>query len=297
MKIIGTTRNIEKTKKYFADFLTNNSFEIIIQDIENTIDYEGNIDYIIDCAGYASAHHIVNNPVDIIKANTIGVINILEFARNKNVENVVFTSTREVYGKVNDKKSYDENSFGLMNHMELRNCYPESKKMSENILLSYHEQYGIPYTILRIAHTYGPTMTLANDGRVMSDFLNYYLNNQNIILNSNGTAVRSFCYITDIVYGIILTMVNSKNEVYNLSNEREPYEIKDVAQMIVDTNKNKNLKVEFNITNDEKVIKGYNKIPVIPMSTKKIEELGWKPVIKLRDGLNRTINYFENVGD
>ena len=107
MKIIGTTRNIEKTKKYFADFLTNNSFEIIIQDIENTIDYEGNIDYIIDCAGYASAHHIVNNPVDIIKANTIGVINILEFARNKNVENVVFTSTREVYGKVNDKKSYD----------------------------------------------------------------------------------------------------------------------------------------------------------------------------------------------
>ena len=154
MKIIGTARNIEKTKYYFKNFLSNPDFKIIIQDVENPINYTGNIDYIIDTAGYASAYHIVNQPVDIIKANTIGTINILEFAKSKNVENVLFTSTREVYGKVIDKEKIDEKSFGSMNHIEVRNCYPESKKISENLFISYNEQYGIPYTILRIAHTY-----------------------------------------------------------------------------------------------------------------------------------------------
>ena len=297
MKIIGTARNIEKTKYYFKNFLSNPDFKIIIQDVENPINYTGNIDYIIDTAGYASAYHIVNQPVDIIKANTIGTINILEFAKSKNVENVLFTSTREVYGKVIDKEKIDEKSFGSMNHIEVRNCYPESKKISENLFISYNEQYGIPYTILRIAHTYGPTMTLSNDGRVMSDFLNFYVNNKNIVLNSSGTAVRSFCYITDTIYGIVLALINSKNEIYNLSNETEPYEIKDVAEMIVNTNPKKNLKVEFNISNDEKVKKGYNKIPVVPMDTKKIEKLGWKPNVGLAKGINRTIQYFEMEGE
>ena len=297
MKIIGTARNIEKTNYYFKNFLSNPDFKIIIQDVENPINYTGNIDYIIDTAGYASAYHIVNQPVDIIKANTIGTINILEFAKSKNVENVLFTSTREVYGKVIDKEKIDEKSFGSMNHIEVRNCYPESKKISENLFISYNEQYGIPYTILRIAHTYGPTMTLSNDGRVMSDFLNFYVNNKNIVLNSSGTAVRSFCYITDTIYGIVLALINSKNEIYNLSNETEPYEIKDVAEMIVNTNPKKNLKVEFNISNDEKVKKGYNKIPVVPMDTKKIEKLGWKPNVGLAKGINRTIQYFEMEGE
>lgn len=293
MKIIGTSRNIEKTKYYFKNFVSDYNFQIIIQDIEKSINYDGNIDYIIDTAGYASAYHIVNQPVDIIKANTIGTINILEFAKNKNVKNVLFTSTREVYGQVINKEKLDEKSFGSMNHVEVRNCYPESKKISENLFISYNEQYGIPYTILRIAHTYGPTMTLSNDGRVMSDFLNFYVNNKNIVLNSSGTAVRSFCYITDTIYGMILALLNSKNEIYNLSNEKEPYEIKDLAEMIVNINPKKNLKVEFNISSDEKLKKGYNKIPVIPMDTKKIEQLGWKPNICLLEGVNRTIKYFE----
>ena len=297
MKVIGTSRNKEKTKAYFKDFISDENFKVLLQDIEKPIICDDKIDYIVDTAGYASAYHIVNQPVDIIKANTIGTINILEFAKNKNIENIVFTSTREVYGKVSDKEKLDEESFGSMNHIEVRNCYPESKKMSENLFVSYHEQYGIPYTILRIAHTYGPTMTLLNDGRVMSDFLNFYLNNKNIVLNSNGTAVRSFCYITDTIYGMILTLLNAKNEIYNLSNETEPFEVKDVAEMIVKSNPSKNLKVEFNISNDEKVTKGYNKIPVIPMDTRKIEQLGWKPNICLLEGLKRTINYFETEGD
>lgn len=265
-----------------------------MQDITNDIKYDNNVDYIVDTAGYASAYHIVNNPVDIIKANTIGIINVLEFAKVKNVTNVLFTSTREVYGKVENVSSINEEMFGLMNHLEVRNCYPESKKISENILASYNDQFGIPYTILRIAYTYGPTMTLANDGRVMSDFLNFYANDENIVLNSAGIAVRSFCYITDTVYGMLLALIYGKNEVFNLSNETEPYEIKDVAKMIVDIRPEKKLKVEINVSKDEKVIKGYNKIPVIPMNTSKIEKIGWHPTVKLNDGLTRMLDYLDN---
>lgn len=297
MNIIGTSRNLQKTNHFFKDFIPNKNFIIINQDIENEIKFAGKVDYIVDTAGYASAYHIVNQPVDIIKANTIGTINVLEFARKKDVENVLFTSTREVYGKVENVSKLDEQVFGSMNHLDVRNCYPESKKISENLFVSYNEQYGVPYTILRIAHTYGPTMTLSNDGRVMSDFLNFYVNNENIVLNSYGTAIRSFCYITDTIYGMVLALLNSKNDIYNLSNETEPYEIKNVAEMIVNINPNKKLKVEFNVSTDEKVIKGYNKIPVIPMDTSKIESIGWEPKVKLLEGLKRTINYFENEGE
>lgn len=297
LNIVGTARNIKKAENYFKDYIEQDNFTIISQDVNDTINYDGEVDFIIHSAGYASAYHIVNNPVDIIKANTIGTINVLEFAKEKNVENILFTSTREVYGKVGNVKTIDENCIGEMDHINPRNCYPESKKMSENLFISYNKQYNIPYTILRIAHTYGPTMELSNDGRVMADFLYYVVNNQNIVLKSEGTAVRSFCYITDTIYGMILALLNGKNEIYNLSNETEPYEIRDVAKIIIEENGQENLSIDFQIQNIDSSKSGYNKIPVVPMNTTKIEKLGWYPQVKLRTGIKNTIEYFKAEGE
>lgn len=292
-KVIALVRNLEKAKNAFKDYLDDNNLEFLNQDVCVPINYDGNVDYIFHAAGSASATAIKANPVGIIKANTIGTMNVLEFARSKNVKNVVFPSTREIYGKITDLDKITEEDQGIISPLEERNCYPESKRLAEAMFVSYYKQYEVPFTILRIAHTYGPTMEINKDGRVMADFIGAVVNNENIVLNSDGTAIRSFCYVTDTVEAIIKVMVNGKiGEAYNLSNETEPYMIRDVAKMIVESYPEKGLKVEFSNPSDE-VKKGYVSYKIVKLDTSKLEKLGWSPKVKLEDGIKRTISYFE----
>lgn len=295
IKVLILVRNLGKAEKAFKEYF-NSSLEIINQDVCDKIEYKGGIDYIVHSAGSASPQFIINDPVGILKANTIGTFNVLDLAKEKSVKNVLFTSTREIYGKTLDGIKYiKEEDMGSLDPIEPRNGYPESKRISESIFVSYSKQFNIPYTILRIAHTYGPGMEIKDDGRVMADFISCVTNNKNITLNSDGTAIRSFCYITDTVEGILKTLVNdNKNEVYNLSNEKEPYQIREVAEKLVELYPEKKLKVEFADHNNVVLKGGYNKIPLVQLDTGKLESVGWYPKVKLLDGLKRTVDYFEN---
>lgn len=289
IKILALVRNVEKAKQNFHN---NENLIFINQDVCNEIHYDGDVDYIFHAAGSASATAIKSNPVDIIKANTIGTINILEFAKNHNTKKVIFPSTREVYGKVENIEQIKESDMGIIDPMDSRNCYPESKRISEALFKSYYNQYGINFNILRIAHTYGPTMEILNDGRVMSDFIGAVVNNQNIVLNSDGTAIRSFCYVADTIEGILKVLLNGDpGEVYNLSNESEPNMIRDVAEMLIELFPEKKLKVLFSDPSDE-IKKGYVNYKIVRLNTQKIENLGWKPSTTLKKGLKRTVESF-----
>lgn len=293
IKVLALVRNLEKAKLAFRDYIDDKNLEFLNQDVCEPIHYDSEVDYIFHAAGSASATAIKSNPVGIIKANTIGTINVLEFARNKNVKNVVFPSTREIYGKVSNVEKITESDMGIIDPLDSRNCYPESKRLAEALFVSYYNQYKVPFTILRIAHTYGPTMEINQDGRVMSDFIGAIVNNKNIVLNSDGTALRSFCYVTDTVEGIVDVMINGRiGSAYNLSNETEPHMIRDVAKMLVESYPEKNLKLEFSNPSDE-VKKGYVSYKIVKLDTSKLENLGWSPKIKLEEGLVRTVSYFE----
>lgn len=290
INILALVRNIEKAKEQFADF-ENDNLKFLVQDICDPINYDGNIDYIFHAASSCSAEAIKRNPVGIIKANTIGTLNILELAREKNAK-VVFPSTREIYGEINGLENISENDMGKLDPLNARNCYPESKRVAEAMLMSYHEQYGVNFNVLRIAHTYGPGMEIRNDGRVMADFIGSVVDNKNIVLNSDGTAIRSFCYITDAVDGIMDVMVKGEpNQAYNLANETEPYMIRDVAQMLLDLYPEKGLNVEFSNPSDE-VKKGYVGYKITKLDTSKLEKLGWGPQIKLIKGLKHTVDFY-----
>ncbi len=293
IKVVALVRTPEKAQRLFKNYLSDENLVFLNQDVCDPINYEGSVDYIFHAAGSASASLIKKNPVGIIRANTVGTMNVLEFAREKNVRKVIFPSTREIYGKVEGTDRIKETDMGVVDCLESRSCYPESKRLAEALFESYNNQYGVPYNILRIAHTYGPTMEIQNDGRVMSDFIGAIVNDQDIVLNSDGTALRAFCYVTDCVEGILDVMLRGEdNQAYNLANETDPRMIRDVAQKLVELYPEKNLKVVFSNPTDE-VKKGYVGYKIVQLDTSKLESLGWSPKVELEDGMKRTVDYFE----
>ena len=179
-KIIGTARNMEKANAKFQS-LSKEYFELVQHDVTQPFDYEKDIDYIIHAASNASPKFISTDPVGIIKANTLGTMNLLELARTKRIQNFLFLSTREIYGK-SIKNLLTEQDYGGFDILSPRACYPESKRMAETLLESYSVQYEIPYTVARIAHSYGPGMEINNDGRIMSDLISNVVNHEDIML-------------------------------------------------------------------------------------------------------------------
>lgn len=291
IKVVALVRNLEKAKNAYKCF-ENENLVYLNQDICEPINYKGHVDYIFHAAGSCSAEAIRKNPVGIIKANTIGTINVLDFAKDNNVSKVLFPSTREIYGKVEGIDVITENDMGVIDPLNSRNCYPESKRLAEALFKSYREQYGVNFNILRIAHTYGPGMEIRNDGRVMADFIGSIADNKDILLNSDGTAIRSFCYITDAIEGIMDVLVKGiPGESYNLANETEPYMIRDVAEMLVNLYPQKGLKVAF-ANADDVSKKGYLGYKIVRLDTSKLENLGWRPKMKLKVGMKRTVDYY-----
>ena len=292
-------RNLEKAQALFSEWTEKDYFHFVHQDICDSIDTENNaalqkVDYIFHFAGSASARFISQDPTGVIKANTIGTINILEFAKAAQAKNVIFASTREIYGKLPDGTTYiKETDMGALDPLHPRNAYPESKKMAEATLVAYAQQFGVPYTILRMAHVFGPGMEINNDGRVMADFIGAIVRKEDIVLNSDGTALRSFCYITDCIDGMLRALFSQKEaRVFNLANETEQHMIKAVAQIAVDSFPELNLKVSFSHDEDSKYKGGYNPVPLVQLDTQRIESTGWKPLVSLQQGIARTVQSF-----
>lgn len=291
IKVVALVRNAKKAEAKFAGFLSHPCFEILSQDVCAPINYDGDIDYIFHAAGACSPYFIKHDPTGIISANTTGTVNVLELAKEKKVTNVIYPSTREIYGKVEGVEFIKETDMGVFDPLEARSCYPESKRIAETILRSYNVQFGVPFTVLRIAHSYGPGMIIESDGRVMSDFISDAVNSRDIILKSEGLALRAFCYVTDAVAAIFLAMLKGECcEAYNLANETEPTPIRDVAQMLTELFPERNIKVIFDIAQNSGAYCNYARVG---LDTGKLEALGWKPEVKLRDGLRRTVVSFD----
>ena len=290
LKLIALCRTKSKAEKTFFNFLDKPYFDLVLQDVCDSIQYDGSIDYIFHLAGNASPHYINSDPVGIVKSNMLGTFNVLELAKEKHTSKVIFASTREVYGKNEEENSLTETSFGTIDPMENRSCYPESKRAAETILRSYFLQYGVNFNALRIAHSYGPGMNLHRDGRVMADLMGNVVDGKDIELKSTGEALRAFCYITDAVTGIFYAALKGEpGEAYNLANETEEISIRDLAQMLVSLRKDKELKVIFNIPNTNT---GYCNYKRVGLNTDKLEKLGWKPIVDLKEGCEKTIKSF-----
>lgn len=287
-KLILLSRNENSLNEKYSSFV-NDRIILLAHDISNPLKLDCPVDYIFHFAGNASPYYIKNDPVGILKANILGTFNVAELARQYNSK-IIFSSSREIYGLTNDKDLLKEDDYGVIDLQEKRSCYPESKRASEVILNSYYLQYKVPYVTLRIAHCYGPGMKINQDGRVMQDFIGDAVNGKDIIMKSDGKALRAFCYISDVIDCILKISVEGEiGKAYNISNEFEEVSVGKLANLIAEIKGD--IKVIHNMSGSETSL--YCSYKRVGLDCTKVSKYGWKPSVDLKNGLNRTIKSFK----
>ena len=275
----GSRANIEKLSGC-------DRFEFIEHDITEPLDIDG-IDEIYNLACPASPKHYQKSPVYTIKTNVLGIINLLELAVKNNAKLMQF-STSEVYGNPLEHPQ-TERYFGNVNPIGIRSCYDEGKRCAETLCFDYMREYGARIKVIRIFNTYGPNMSM-DDGRVVSNFIVQALNGENITIYGDGSQTRSFCYVDDLVEGIVRVMAtgDAVHGPVNLGNPEE-FTIKELADMVVsmiDTDS----RIEYvELPSDDPV----RRRPDISLAARIAD--GWKPEVHLSEGITNTIKYFKDI--
>ncbi|PKM91829.1 NAD-dependent dehydratase [Candidatus Falkowbacteria bacterium HGW-Falkowbacteria-1] len=269
-------------KENVAHLLDKNNFSFINHDIIDPFYFDGKIDQIYNLACPASPIHYQQNPVRTIKANTIGVINMLGLARAHGAK-ILQASTSEVYGdpEVSPQK---ENYRGSVNTIGPRACYDEGKRCAETLFFDYKRMHGMNIKVIRIFNTYGPKMAL-DDGRVMSNFIIQALKNENITIYGDGSQTRSFCYISDLVDGMVKMMNSDFSGPINLGNPNE-MTIKSLAEMIIKKLNSKSKLIFMNLPEDDPK----QRCPDISLAKSK---LNWEPKVSLEEGLDYISDFFK----
>jgi UDP-glucuronate decarboxylase len=273
----GSRRNV-------AHLLDNKNFEILRHDITFPLYVE--VDEIYNLACPASPVHYQFNPAQTTKTSVMGAINMLGLAKRLRIP-ILQASTSEVYGDPTVHPQ-PETYWGNVNPIGPRACYDEGKRCAETLFFDYHRQHGLDIKVIRIFNTYGPRMH-PDDGRVVSNFIVQALKNEDITVYGNGMQTRSFCYIDDLVDGMVRMMNTEKGFTgpVNLGNPRE-FTILELAEMVIAMTGSRSRIVFKPLPEDDPK----QRKPVIDLAE---EKLGWTPKVQLEDGLKRTIEYFERV--
>lgn len=288
IKVLAMLRN---EKKLPEDIRGREDVTVLVKDVTEKLDIEGEIDYVIHAASPASPLIMQNQPVETIAANTIGTYNTLELAKEKQASGYLFISSREVYGQPEEgQEFFYENTYGFVDQLNPRSCYSEGKKAAETICVCFHEEYGLNTKIARLAHTYGPGMSIY-DGRVQADFLKNVFYNEDIVLKSEGTAVRTYTYIADAISALYRILLNSDEMVYNIGNEDGKVSIRELAEIMVSIYPERGLKLVFDIPKGG--TKGTAPYTLGILNSGKLRSIGWNPRYSVKDGFKRTLEYLE----
>ena len=286
--VVCVVRNI---KKLGDDIVSNAAVEVVSHDVTERFGYKGKLDYIIHAASPASPLIMKDDPVGTIAANVLGAYYTLELARENNAEGYMFISSREIYGQPSeDQEFFTEDTYGFVDPLDPRSCYPEGKKAAETMCSSYRAKYGLNTKIARLAHTYGPGMSIY-DGRVQADFLKNVVFNEDIVMKSEGLPVRTYTYIADAVAGMFMLLLNGEDIVYNIGDENAKISIRGLAEMLVKITPEKKLTIKFDIP--EGGTKGCAPFTLGILDSSRLRALGWKPWHTIEEGFARTIQFLE----
>lgn len=288
--VTALVRNRENFEKRFAHHLSNPNLTVLVRDVSKPIALKLPHHFIIHAASQASPKYYGVDPVGTLSANILGTMQLLELARNHPVISFLYFSSGEVYGETQNVPT-KESDYGYVDPTSVRSCYAESKRMGENMCVSWHAQYQVPAKIVRPFHTYGPGMKL-DDGRVYADFVRDVIENRSIVVKSSGTALRAFCYLADATAGFFTVLLKGENGVpYNVGNAQAEISVMNLAKLLANLFPEKQLNVikECNPTDS-----GYLQSPIARNcpDISRISTLGWTPRTNLTDGFKRTIESY-----
>ncbi|MBE6105111.1 MAG: NAD(P)-dependent oxidoreductase [Anaerovibrio lipolyticus] len=295
IKIVALARNRQKCLERFGGYLERDYFELRLDDILQPLTIEGDIDYIIHTASLASPQYYGTVPVDVAAPNVIGTYNLLELARHKKTKGFLFFSSGDVYGKMPDGiGGFSEQEMGVMDPLDTHSCYGESKRMGETLCAAYTRQYNISTAIARIGHTYGPTMDIDNDPRVFSSFMKNICEGKDIVLRSDGTAKRPFCYIADAVAAYLLILLRGEaGNAYNVCNTGQFISMNELAETLINIRQDIELKIVHDIKNaDNDFVENKDNVANCPVSTK-LEKLGWECHFDVKSGFGRVYSFLK----
>lgn len=294
IKVIALARNPEKVAQKFGHHLDRKDLEFIYQDVCDPIKLKlgQKVDYVIHAASQASPKYYEADPVGTLSANTVGTINLLSLAKKDVLKGFLYLSTGGVYGRVEDWQiPVKEDDYGYLDPTDVKTCYSESKRMGENICVSWFHQYGIPTRIVRISYVYGPGMD-QNDGRVFPAFVSDVVNGRDIVLKSDGSATRSFCYIADATLAFFTVLLKGADgQAYNVGVEKET-SILELANSLVKLFPEKKLKVIIQ-PESRAAIRSKGEVRRSCLDISKIRSLGWQPQHVFEQSCRKTILSYE----
>ena len=273
--LTGSTENINH-------LMHNENFSFIEHDVQNHIEIENKVDYVLHFASAASPKAYTEHPVNTLKAGSVGTINTLGLAKKHDAD-YLLASTSEVYGDPLISPQTEE-YWGNVNPNGERSMYDEAKRFAEAAVATYSRSYDLKTKIVRIFNTYGPRMQL-NDGRVVTNFIVQALKNENITIYGDGSQTRSFSYVEDTVAGIISLMNSSEYDVFNIGNPNE-MTVGQLAEKIIELTDSTSEIKYLELPNDDPKQRK-------PDITKAKTKLNWEPKVNLEDGLTKTIKWVE----
>lgn len=288
--VIALVRNLSRYEVRFRDFICRPELICIKQDIRDPVVPDRHVDFIIHAASQASPKYYSMDPVGTLSANVFGLAHLLELARQSKAEGLLYFSSGEVYGETTHVQT-SEADYGYLDPLAVRSCYAESKRMGENMCVSWHHQFGVPARIVRPFHTYGPGMRF-DDGRVYADFVADIVHGRDIILKSDGKARRAFCYLADATAGFWMVLLMGEDaRAYNIGNPKEVVSIRELAQRVASLYPEKGIKVKFQ-QREHKESYLQSKIQVNCPDISEAMKLGWLPFTSIEAGFRKTINSY-----
>ena len=285
-RVICVDNLLTSSEKNIEHLKNNKNFFFVYHDIIEPLLIEEKIDEIYNLACPASPIQYQKNAIRTIKANTIGVINVLGLAK-KHRAKVLQASTSEIYGEPLEHPQTEEYR-GNVNTISPRACYDEGKRCAETLFFDYHRNHRLKIKVVRIFNTYGPRMA-KDDGRVISNFITQALQNRDITIYGDGSQTRSFCYVDDLVEGMIKMMASDESITgpVNLGNPNEKT-IKEIAESVIGLCGSKSKLIFMPLPQDDPTRR-------CPNISKAKQILNWEPKVELEEGLKKTIEYFKSI--
>lgn len=290
IRVLALVRDIDRGRERLSPLTDNPDLELRTWDLNDiAVPNLGDCHYVIHAASQASPRFYGSDPVGTLIPNAVGTASLLKALQScPDPRGLLFVSSSEVYGHVGGDSVLVETQYGQLDPATVRACYAESKRMGETLCVAWHQQFGLPTYIVRPFHTYGPGL-LANDGRVFSDFAYNVARGEDIVMMSDGSARRAFCYASDAIAGFFTVLLNGQPATpYNVANPEGELSVMELAELLVGLYPDRGLKVDRRLPSADRNYLTSTFSRLIP-DVRRLSSLGWSAQVTPQQGFRRMI--------